>query len=508
MKKKYRKWEQTCAYELHKNIFPSGFSWHAERPWPVSVGIFSTGADVFWAADGFPMDDFYPLPVWTWGMGGIPFLGIWWCHCSYSWQEFPCRSPLPSTGTFQTGIAVYRKSYQAFPAVVLLGMVVQGNSPRTWLGTHLLIQQYLAGNSCRLPDSGTAVAALYGSDAGVGYRRAPAGVLAAKWLLPGTLLRKGILASRLDATILGRFRDDPTYTWIWSSLTFGGTVMLGTFAGQIMKEGKNDRRKTVKRLFVTGLLLIAGGWLWGWQTPIIKRIWSCSMTLLSGGYCFLLMGIFFTIGWTIGDTTVVWNGWKYMVWTPLPPTCWEKPWISVVWFILFLTVWNSIWEHIIPYGWQLPILYFCFLFSDSCICTEYSWKFKMLKRMKIGIIYLTTEAYNKFWKDFYCICEQYFCVDAEKEYKLFTDSPESIGCASSANVYVRQIEDLGWIVNTSYKSEYICSIHEELGKIRLCVLYQQKFSIYCPHLCRRSIAWCIQRLSDGFIFRPLFTGRY
>lgn len=35
--------------------------------------------------------------------------------------------------------------------------------------------------------------------------------------------------------------------------------------------------------------------------------------------------------------------------------------------------------------------------------------------MKIGIIYLTTEAYNKFWKDFYCICEQYFCVDAEKE---------------------------------------------------------------------------------------------
>lgn len=71
--------------------------------------------------------------------------------------------------------------------------------------------------------------------------------------------------------------------------------------------------------------------------------------------------------------------------------------------------------------------------------------------MKIGIIYLTTEAYNKFWKDFYCICEQYFCVDAEKEYKLFTDSPESIGCASSANVYVRQIEDLGWIVNTSYK---------------------------------------------------------
>lgn len=82
--------------------------------------------------------------------------------------------------------------------------------------------------------------------------------------------------------------------------------------------------------------------------------------------------------------------------------------------------------------------------------------------MKIGIIYLATGAYNKFWKDFYCTCEQYFCVDAEKEYELFTDSPESIGCGPSANVHVRQIEDLGWIVNTSYKSEYICSIREEL----------------------------------------------
>ena len=100
--------------------------------------------------------------------------------------------------------------------------------------------------------------------------------------------------------------------------------------------------------------------------------------------------------------------------------------------------------------------------------------------MKIGIIYLTTEAYNKFWKDFYCICEQYFCVDAEKEYKLFTDSPESIGCASSANVYVRQIEDLGWIVNTSYKSEYICSIHEELGKYDYVFYINRHFQFNAP----------------------------
>lgn len=81
--------------------------------------------------------------------------------------------------------------------------------------------------------------------------------------------------------------------------------------------------------------------------------------------------------------------------------------------------------------------------------------------MKIGIVYLATGAYNQFWKDFHDTCEQYFCVDAEKGYELFTDSPESIGCAMP-NVHVRQIKDLGWIVNTSYKSEYICGIREAL----------------------------------------------
>ena len=82
--------------------------------------------------------------------------------------------------------------------------------------------------------------------------------------------------------------------------------------------------------------------------------------------------------------------------------------------------------------------------------------------MKLGIVYLATGAYNNFWKDFYYTCELFFCVDAEKGYELFTDSPESFDYASSANVHVRQIEDLGWIVNTSYKSEYICSIRKEL----------------------------------------------
>lgn len=188
--------------------------------------------------------------------------------------------------------AVYRKITRRFLLLFLLGMVVQGNL----LGLdweHI----YLYNNTLQAIAAGYLIAALLLLHCTVRMQVLGTAVLLLAYWLPmtfaGDFTPEGNFASRLDATILGRFRDDPTYTWIWSSLTFGGTVMLGTFAGQIMKEGKNDRRKTVKRLFVTGLLLIAGGWLWGWQTPIIKRIWSCSMTLLSGGYCFLLMGFFY-----------------------------------------------------------------------------------------------------------------------------------------------------------------------------------------------------------------------
>mgnify|MGYP000643422804 FL=1 len=84
--------------------------------------------------------------------------------------------------------------------------------------------------------------------------------------------------------------------------------------------------------------------------------------------------------------------------------------------------------------------------------------------MRLGIIYLATGAYHKFWKDFYITCEQYFCMDIEKGYEIFTDSPDDFEKTNDTNVYIHKIEDLGWIVNTSYKSKYICSIREELRK--------------------------------------------
>ena len=69
--------------------------------------------------------------------------------------------------------------------------------------------------------------------------------------------------------------------------------MLGTFAGKIMKEGKENRKGVVRLLLLLGIVLIGVSLLWSLQMPIIKRLWTCSMTLFSGGLCFLLMGLFY-----------------------------------------------------------------------------------------------------------------------------------------------------------------------------------------------------------------------
>lgn len=124
----------------------------------------------------------------------------------------------------------------------------------------------------------------------------------------GDFTPDGNFAEKVDRLVLGRFRDGVTYladgswqfspfyryTWISSGLVFGVTVMLGVFAGKIMKNGK-DKKQNSLYLLVWAVVLLLAGWLLNFQTPIIKKIWSASMTLYSGGLCFLLMAIFYYI---------------------------------------------------------------------------------------------------------------------------------------------------------------------------------------------------------------------
>ena len=70
--------------------------------------------------------------------------------------------------------------------------------------------------------------------------------------------------------------------------------MLGTFAGLILRYPFSLKNK-VKYLSFIGFGLIAAGLLLSLNQPIIKRLWTSSMTLFSGGICFVLMALFFYV---------------------------------------------------------------------------------------------------------------------------------------------------------------------------------------------------------------------
>jgi predicted acyltransferase len=71
------------------------------------------------------------------------------------------------------------------------------------------------------------------------------------------------------------------------------TMILGLLAGGILRSGLGDRER-LRWLIVAGIAGIASGWLIGalGLCPVVKRIWTPSFTLWSGGWCFLFLAAF------------------------------------------------------------------------------------------------------------------------------------------------------------------------------------------------------------------------
>lgn len=136
----------------------------------------------------------------------------------------------------------------------------------------------------------------------------------------GDFSKEGNFAELIDRAVLGRFRDgvstqeDGTwafagwynYTWILSSLTFIATVMTGVFAGKILKMEKSMAVR-MKWLLIFGVGMIVAGYLWGFQMPIIKKIWTSSMVLVTSGISTLLLAFFFGI-------CEMWGKTRYLDW--------------------------------------------------------------------------------------------------------------------------------------------------------------------------------------------------
>lgn len=187
----------------------------------------------------------------------------------------------------------YKKVLRRFIILFILGMVVQGNllyfNPE-WILFYTNTLQAIA--------VGYLITALLYLNFSMRGQLVAMVILLACYAVPmmvcGDYSPEGNLAMRIDVAVFGDRRGDPTYAWLLPSLNFGVTVLLGALAGQIIRGGKVSGQVTVK-LLAAGLALVLLGLAFSEVMPIVKRIWSTSMTLLSGGYCFILMAVFYQV---------------------------------------------------------------------------------------------------------------------------------------------------------------------------------------------------------------------
>jgi len=91
-----------------------------------------------------------------------------------------------------------------------------------------------------------------------------------------------------------------------STIPAAATCLLGVLIGIFVRSPLDPKRKIVY-MTVGGLAAVLLGFLWGLQFPVIKKTWTSSFVLVSGGYsCMLLAGFYLVV-----------EVWQLRSWTPL-----------------------------------------------------------------------------------------------------------------------------------------------------------------------------------------------
>jgi len=96
----------------------------------------------------------------------------------------------------------------------------------------------------------------------------------------------------------------------WSTLSFIptlGTMILGLLTGEWLKSGRSQREK-LRGLVIAGVGLMLLGLVFQWAgiCPIVKRVWTSSFTLYSGGWVVLMLAGFYALIDYKG-----WKGWAF-----------------------------------------------------------------------------------------------------------------------------------------------------------------------------------------------------
>jgi heparan-alpha-glucosaminide N-acetyltransferase len=117
------------------------------------------------------------------------------------------------------------------------------------------------------------------------------------------------LSWRFDVWFLNLFPREHPFVFNeggWSTLSFIptlATMILGLLAGEWLK-GDGSKERKLRGLVIAGTSLVLLGLVFQWAgiCPIVKRVWTSSYTLYSGGLVLLILAGFYAL--------LDWKGWR------------------------------------------------------------------------------------------------------------------------------------------------------------------------------------------------------
>jgi len=193
---------------------------------------------------------------------------------------------------------IYRRMARRFVLLWILGMIAQGNLLNNPANLHVF------SNTLQSIAVGYVIASV--AFLHLSLRRQIGlciGLLTAYWAImmfvPGPGFPAGWLephqnlALWVDEAIMGRFRDGTPYAWILPGLGFGASVLLGSFAGQVLRVKSWTPGRRIAVLCALGAGCLLCGFLWSFHFPIIKHLWTSSMVLWAAGWSYLLLALFY-----------------------------------------------------------------------------------------------------------------------------------------------------------------------------------------------------------------------
>ena len=182
------------------------------------------------------------------------------------------------------------------------------------------------------------------------------------------------LSWRFDVWFLNLFPREHPFVFNeggWSTLSFIptlGTMIMGLLTGEFLKRPGSKKEK-LRGLVIAGASLVLLGLTFQWVglCPIIKRIWTSSYTLYSGGLVLLILSVFYAL--------MEWKGWQKWAFPLLVIgmnsiavyfMSWTMPYF--VSGALDRHVWAGIWNIAGPtfqpvvYGFAIMLVYWLILF--------------------------------------------------------------------------------------------------------------------------------------------------